>query len=362
MKAVQLKIGGVAYDGWKSIRVTRSMESISGAFDLSLAEKWRGQIDRWPIYEGDPCEVAIAGITVLTGYIDEREISYSSTDHSLTVSGRDKAGDLVDCSCVLDRWQFSHTSYPDIIRAVCKPFGVKVAVDESLIFPKGPATFAVNPGETAFEVVDRIARLCGCIVISDGIGGIVVTQASKTVSSGAIVYGENVLAGSGTFSAKDRFRRYIVSGQQPGTDDFFGEQAAAIKAEAEDENARDGRVLYVKPEGPVTHAICQRRANWEAVVRSGRSGRVSYTVQGWDQRPGGDLWAPNQLVPVRDPVLNLFTNLLITEVTYTIDDSGGEIAQLSLKRPDAFEQEASTVKQKKIAELTDPWLTAGDFD
>lgn len=357
MTAVALKVGGVAYDGWKSIRVTRSIEAISGSFSLTLAEKWAGQTDRWPIYEGDECEVEIGGAPVLSGYVDSREISYSASDHSLTVSGRDKTGDLVDCSAVMDRWQFSKTAYPDIIKALCAPFGISVSIAGGVSFQSPPAQFAINPGETCFEAIDRICRLNGVVPVSDGIGGLLLTKAGTELAAGALVYGENILSGSGSFSQTERFRRYIVSGQQPGTDDFFGEQAASVKAEASDENARAGRVLYVRPEGNATQAICQQRAGWEAVVRAGRSGRITYTVQGWLQQKDGALWEPNFLVPVRDPVMNVSDNMLITEVTYAIDDTAGEIAQLTLKRPDAFTPEVKT-----IAAETDPWLTGDDLE
>ncbi|MCW0135736.1 hypothetical protein OIU92_00220 [Escherichia coli] len=52
------------------------------------------------IREGQPCTVRLGADTVLTGYIDDFIPSYDAENVEIRVMGRDKTGDLVDCSVV----------------------------------------------------------------------------------------------------------------------------------------------------------------------------------------------------------------------------------------------------------------------
>lgn len=97
---VRLEIAGTQYGGWKRIRIARSIEQISGAFDLSVSELWPGQDYERRILAGDACKVKVDGTTVITGYVDEVSIAHGSTKHEVSISGRDVTGDLVDCSAI----------------------------------------------------------------------------------------------------------------------------------------------------------------------------------------------------------------------------------------------------------------------
>src|SRR5262245_29527373 len=98
---VVLVVGGKGYAGWKSIRVTQSIESLSGSFALEVSDRWGGQDKPWPIIEGDVCRVEIAGQVVIDGYVDKRSLSASKDSRTLSYSGRDRAAALVDCSMLV---------------------------------------------------------------------------------------------------------------------------------------------------------------------------------------------------------------------------------------------------------------------
>ena len=72
MSDLRLVVNGKKYGGWKSVRVTRSIESIAGSFELDVSDRWAGQGEIWPIYEEDACRVEIDGTTVIDGYVDHR--------------------------------------------------------------------------------------------------------------------------------------------------------------------------------------------------------------------------------------------------------------------------------------------------
>jgi prophage tail gpP-like protein len=93
------------------------------------------------------------------------------------------------------------------------------------------------------------------------------------------------------------------------------------------------RVLSISPEQ-------KKRAQWEATVRAARAVSVQVTVQGWRQG-NGELWPVNALVNVDLPWLRLSGDMLISELTHTLDESGTR-TQLTLRRPDAFIPQPAT--------------------
>ena len=340
MSEIALIVDGRRYAGWQSIRVTRGIESISGGFELSVIDRWTAaQALAWPIYEENECQVTFDGVPVLTGYVDRRNISYSAADHSFTVSGRDKTGDLVDCSAVLTKWSFKNLPLIDLAKKLAEPFGILVWLDSSIAkglpLPAPPAKFTIDPGEKVFEVLDRACRLAGVLPVSDGVGGLSLTRAGSRRCTTAIVEGENILNASASYDASDRFRRYIVRGQSQSSDEWFGESTAAVSAEATDESVtRTDLVLMIRPERGVTKESAKMRAAYEAKVRASRGDVVTVTVQGWTQSDGS-LWPINALVQLRSRMLGMQTDMLITQATYSLD-ANGETTQLTLKRPDAF--------------------------
>lgn len=339
MADLLLTVNGSRYGGWKEIHVTRNMEAICGGFTLAVSDRWAKQEEPWSIREGDACSLSIDGTTIITGYVDSRRISYNADGHTIQVSGRDKAADLVDSSAYLPgKWQFFNQSALEIAKAVAAPFGVPVRLASGVTLPKAQAKFPINPGETAFEVIDRACRLAGVLPVSDGLGGIVLIRSSTARASSELVEGVNILSADGAFDHEGRFYRYICLGQHTGDDELSGEAASSVQASAYDKNVRQARVLVVRPEGIVTTAGAKSRAEWEASVHAARGGTVDVTVQGWTQA-NGSLWQFNTLVRLRSPLLGIDGDMLITQVTYDLDDNGGTRTRISMKRPNAYTPE-----------------------
>lgn len=346
MADVELTVKGLAYGGWKSIEVTRSIEKISGQFALAVSERWAGQDQPWPIYDGDECEVTVRGQTIITGYVDNRTIDFDARSHSFRVSGRDKTGDLVDCSAWVDggkTWQFTNQPVDRIVAALAKPMGIAVRFASGVRAPKPQAIFSIEPGETAFAAIDRICKLSALLPVSDGLGGLVLTRAGAGGAAADLVLGQNLLAASMSADHTGRFRTYIGGGQHAGSDFFNGEQAAAVRGTATDEAARAGRLMFLRPDGNVNGASMKERTAWEAIVRAARSTTFLCTVQDWSQSPAGDLWPINALTRLQVGFFETDTELLITEASYSLDDSGGTRTRLTLMREDAFKPDPNAI-------------------
>ena len=337
-----LRVRGAAYGGWKQVDVRRSIESISGSFSVSLTERWPGQPSARPIRPGDAVSVAIGEDVVITGYVDAVTTSLSSGDHSVSVSGRDAAADLVDSAPDLPPNEWHGITVLDLARLLAEPFGVPVRSEVSGL--RSIVKVALSPGDKAWELLEERCRYEGILPVSDGAGGIVLTRAGSGRVASAIIEGQNLLSGSLELDVSDRFSRYIVKAQIQGTDLMSGESASEPEGSATDAEIKRHRELVVVAGSGADAQHCADRAKWEAAVRAGRGARATVTVQGW-RSGGGQLWPVNAMVALRSPTLGLDREMLISEVSFSLGD-GGAVTQLSLVRPEAF----ALLQQPEVAE------------
>lgn len=333
-ETVELRVGGSRYQGWTSVEVTRSLEAVAGTFELSVTERWPGNQKRYAIHPGDRCSLRAGGDVVIDGYVDVVEVNHGADQHTVRISGRDRAGDLVDCSAIVPGGEFKGRDLAAIARALCEPFGIPVTAEADVGKPFD--RFAIDQGETAFEAIERGCRQRAVLPVADGRGGLKLTNAGQAGRSGTTLrLGDNILSARGTYSHRDRFSTYTVKGQDTGSDFAFGELASEPSAEVRDGAIARHRPLLLTAEGPGSAGSMQERAKWERAVRRGRSRRAEIRVQGWRQDSGA-LWAPNALVPVVDDWLAIDRTLLVAEVRYSLDQSG-TVARLSLASAEAFQ-------------------------
>lgn len=347
MNACELVVDGKAWGGWTSVQVQRGLEQIAGCFALELTSRWPGVDVPVGLREGLPCEVRLGKDTVITGFVDLFEPDLTDTSSIIRMEGRDKTGDLVDCSALYKTGQWRNVRLEQIVKDIAAPFGVRVLVAT----PTGEPfkQFALEDGESAFAAIDRAARLRSVLVTSTPRGDLVLTVASD-VSTGVVLReGVNIKRISATHSWKDRHSEITMKAQVPGDDEQFGVHAAHLKATAKDAAIDRYRPLVIMSEhGTSTKALAER-ARWEHLVRMGRGKRGKCTVVGW--RTGldgqvGDLWQPNTLVQVDSPRMNLQREVLIVACTYTLDASGTR-TELEFTLPEAYDLDGAPGKKAR---------------
>lgn len=337
---VWLSIGDGAarreYGGWKSVRVERSIDAVAGGFSIGMADPRNPRILvpkevlGWPIAPGDGCRVLIGDDVVIDGWIDETAPAISADSHDLSVSGRDRTGDLVDCSAdhSPDEW---NAPLDQIAAILCRPFGIQVSVaGVDLGAPFAP--FKLQPEETAFGAIERMCRMRAVLPMSDGAGGLLLTRAGAARAASAIVEGENLLWAKATYSMKERYSRVTVKGERG-------------KASATDPMVARHRPLIVLAEQEDDGVPSEARARWETTVRAGRAGKVTVAVQGWRQADGS-LWPLNAEAAVHIPTLDLSGRLLIAARRLVLDE-GGRVTELDLVRRDAYDLLPELPKGKK---------------
>ena len=339
-----LKIGGVSYGGWTSIRVNMSLSQVAGTFELELTEKYPAEQQKYEFKLGESCSVLLDGQTVITGYIDTISPSYDEGSHGISVGGRDKTADLADCSHVGPPSQWKGQTLEQITRDVCRPFDIPVVFEAHPTLKFDERT---NEGDKVLPFLVKLSRLCEVLPVSYGDGRLVFTRSGSNPTGGGVIEkGGNVKIGQASFSNLERYSQYIVKGQ--------GTPAAGLTAEQMEEyyqayfspmgRAEDNifggryRPLVIICEVKGNPGYFEARARWEAAVRAGQSRKLIYTVAGWGPEPGG-LWRINALAKVKDDFLGVDGSYLIEGVTYIKNENAGTIAQLTLVHPDTYKAE-----------------------
>lgn len=342
---VRLEVAGVQFGGWTEISIRRSIEQLAATFSFVSSNGWPGSDGPAPVMPGDAATIYADDEPVAVGFVDAVSPSFGPSHFDIAISGRGKPAQLVDCSVTSSAAEFSSLNIKTLAEVLAAPFGISVSVAPGVDIG---GTFAadVQPGESAWEMLERYSRRQAVLFTSDADGNLVITRPGARRAAVPLIQGENLLDGTAINDAAGRFAKYIVRSQSPGLDQFSGSLAAHTEARAFDAGVRLGnRTLILISESAGDESVAKKRAEWEAAVRAARGVRVSVSVAGWRQKPGGPLWAPNETVFIDAPwILPEPQDLLITSVELRLDDRGGEVAVLDLTRADAFTP-APTVAQ-----------------
>jgi prophage tail gpP-like protein len=327
---VVLQVGSQRHQGWQEVRIRLSLEQIADSFELVLTERWRESGEVRPVTPGEACAVSVGDELVVTGYLDEVLPDYDAETHTIVANGRSRAADLIDCSGS-DR-RFDGRTLLQVATALAEPYGIEVI--DTVGADKPFREFALEDGQPIAEALERAAQIRGARIVSDAEGRLVIVHAVQREIRTPLELGGNIRKGSGMFSDRDRFNTYIVEGQTPGTDDWFGESAAAPRSEVTDPRIRKPRTTLIVCDTPADSADCRARAELEARMRWAKGRGVTYTVGTWRHEQG--VWRPGDLVHVRDDYLGLNERLLISDVQL-VESNEGRTAELRVAPPEAFE-------------------------
>ncbi len=350
-----LNVDGKLWSGWTSFRVTRGVERVPSDFVVSGTERFPGQPDKTDIEPGQPVKLMIGSDLTLTGYVDAYGASLSPSDHSVSITGRGKCQDLVDCSAVFNGMQVSSQTTLEIARLLAKPFGINVV---SLNGP-GPVIPQFNAilTETPFQVIERITRFSALLAYEGRDGNLILATAASSEMASGFAEGVNVEAARVVYSMAERYSEITVIDTSidtifqtdPHPAGVIGlstwNRLATVKEADLVKNARGGTVSRYRPHLVVTEhgsggfELSEKRAKWEIARRYGRSQAVTVTCDSW-RDSAGVLWEPNTLARVHLPSLKLANRKwLISEVTFTKDMQRGTAAEVTLMPPEAFQPE-----------------------
>jgi prophage tail gpP-like protein len=348
---IYLEVDGKKFDGWKTVNFTKSIDKLCGSFSFTSSSTSQSS---FPVKVGQSCKIVVEDTPMLNGWIEKISVNYDVDDHTITVSGRDRTNDVVDCQPDFSKLQFTpNISLKRITEKVLESLylsDIKV-IDRFNLKPFKKIT-TDGVGTKAFDFLQRYAKISQVLLTTNGEGNIVFERALgrtlNTILSTRRGEQATILSSSVDYDNTKRFYHYNLNSQGQLANDFqpaTAQKAASIKADAFDNEIRKSRLLYFQPTSSTTDQQAIDTAAWEANFRRADSMVYSCEVQGF--RPINDqtnVWLPNYLINIVDDFVGINTlvgagiksPLLITEVSYSKSlDEGSKVA-LKLQIEDAF--------------------------
>ncbi|CAD5705909.1 phage baseplate assembly protein [Escherichia coli] len=335
---VTLRTDGRLFTGWTSVSVTRSIESVAGYFELGVNVP--PGTDLSGLAPGKAFTLEIDGQIVCTGYIDSRRRQMTADSMKITVAGRDKTADLIDCAAVYSGGQWKNRTLEQIARDLSAPYGVTVRwelsdKESSAAFPG----FTLDHSETVYEALVRASRARGVLMTSNAAGELVFSRAASTATD-ELVLGENLLALDFEEDFRDRFSEYTVKGYARANgaegDDIDAKSIVSRKGTATDSDVTRYRPMIIIADSKITAKDAQARALREQRRRLAKSITFEAEIDGWT-RKDGQLWMPNLLVTIDASKYAIkTTELLVSKVTLILNDQDGLKTRVSLAPREGF--------------------------
>jgi len=323
---VVVKVGGQEFKAWSSASVRVSVSQLARNFDATVFDDLISSEKKKLLVNGSPVQILLEfdqpefggppeRKVIFDGFIEQRPTSYDEKTFTLGVSGRDKFGDIIDCSANSKTNNFKGLNLEKLARQLLKPYGIEVISE----LPAGADPvinafdFAINIGDTIFNVLSKAAKQRGIVLDSDGDKTLVLRRASDERIKLILGYG---VAGVKSFNftpdASQRFSDYVVLGQS------FTK--SKIKATIKDDGITRFREKIVIAEDVTDTAAAKVRAQMLKNQAIGRALTVNIVVKGWQYLPG-EIWRPDTSVRITDSRADLDRFMYISDVDFRIDDN-----------------------------------------
>ncbi len=358
---VTLSVGGYSFTTFTRVRIERDLQNIAGRFELEIVDQarlalalpnWIASAPPLPfvLKAGLAVTLSIDNEAVLIGWIGRPSGSWGGDTLRMQIAGRDKTGDLVECAALpTGPAEFRGVDLLHVAQTVCAPFGITVRADVDIGAPFD--RLSLHPHETALAFLEKAARQRAVLLVSDGVGGLLLTRGGSSRAPDDLVVGGNVQAEEFEDDWDKRFSDYYVKGQtdqhaqRAGTPAALDSTVAPLTdaptpatapgpASAKEASsvlmtghAIDPEITRYRPTVRLTRSqsgmsTTQEQAEWMLRVARGQAERLRYTVLDWRAGANRVLWRPNQVAYVNDPFGERSKDMLIAGVSYLFDADG----------------------------------------
>jgi prophage tail gpP-like protein len=307
---------------WRHISIKKSLDNICHTLELEIPASERFKVHKHEkikvCYENFLVKDSGGKRLVTTVMIDEIMASADVSKHAVLVMGRSPARDIIDST-----WSgtlMNMTLYK-ITKRICDKFGIACT---NIPTNRGDITEQVKifawENESPWMKLITEADSQGFMLTSNEAGGLYIWRPGGTVRHEGFHFteGRNIKTIEWKENGAEQYHQYVVTGG-------YGNPVSVIDA-----TCNNNRVLTINLTNPgVGPSKLRNRAQTE--MRRRKENRATVTVSGWGLTDtqiknlgagtkGEEIfWAPNFLIPVRVPSLDLSANLLIAEVEQEAD-------------------------------------------
>ena len=376
---VQLLIDNKINEGWESVSIVCDLNSIARAFQLGITFDKPNGFSLWDYKVGKSVQLCIDDELILTGYIDQTPVMYDAHQRTVTIVGRSKTADLIDCcpypsdeeiakiSTRNKGWLYRkqpsgvvvspaqktarnwhNEKIEKIIATMIAPYDIRLISQVNSQEKKN--NFSITPTDKIIDSIRNLVKNRDLLFTDDENGDLVIVEKQKTATANtpSLVLGENILTVSIPFDGTKLYSHYGVIGQDKGSNVASGNQICQEKDLVPGNNlvSERPRYIYEKAKGQSNSDTCTEQATGNKNFADNQFYRSTYTVQGW-RNIFGELWKVNTIVFVKDDFLDKegITPFLIQKVTFSLSNDSGMRTELELVPPLGFKIPESTAKE-----------------
>jgi len=293
---VSLLVGGRVHGKWTDYEIDSDLLIPADAWRVSLGLP-DGQMPDI-VTEGAAVQVRIGRDSVLTGYIDDIEDAIDKNSHTLSISGRDGAAILTDCSAPI--FTAKQATLAEVVANVVKPLGIsKIRIDADKT--RTAEKVNVEPGDTAWDTLVHAAEANGLWPWFEPDGTLVIggPDYSQPPVASLVMKRDgkhnNLISLHRTRSMAERYSEITVLGQAHGTGIEAGKHA--LKS-----TVRDEAVARYRPRIVVDHDAENTdtaRARARKLLSDARLKGFTLVAKVKGHRTSdGALWQPGQRIHV----------------------------------------------------------------
>jgi prophage tail gpP-like protein len=322
MDKVSLSVDNRALNNFTDLSISNSIYEPESSFEFVSKRP------EFNIKEGSVCEVSINGIILYTGIIDTVSLSYSKSEITYLVSGRNILGLLSD-DFITDFSSVDGLSLKLIVEKYIRKVPI-ISKKCNLIFGKNVAKLVAPsgekdlwkpaPGDTVFSFIKTVCLYHGVLIYLDKMNNIVFDKPkvvdkplydiiiSKQLDK--FVNKSKVIKADISKSSKEYYNKIIIVGQSEDDDDFN------ISKVAYDRTAPIEKTLVIKKDNDktaskyATQIIEQQRFN---------SNKITYIVSGYSQN--GKIFEVNNFCNISDDFAKIKGTYLLYAATFTLSRS-----------------------------------------
>lgn len=340
-----IEVDGTKYSGFINAEANVRLDALTNTFRFQASSDNEKPM---PFGVGQSCRVKSGNDLILTGNIELINVDGDSTSHNIDIAGRDKTGDLLDSTI----GSLSDIRAPISLKAIIEKTITHIGADIDVVDLENPAIFtkaedvtAPEPGQLAWDYIEKYARKRQVLLTSNGLGQVVITKSSG-IEVDAIVKHKlrsddnTVLRYAVSYDDTGRFNKYEMLAQSNPLSLIFAgnisnEAIVNQNSQIFDDLIREGRQLALVAETASSSADLKKRAQWDANIRKARGKVYSATVRG-HRNQTGNLWAVNELVKVEDDFAGIDSRMLVNSIKFSSNKESADTSLLSFVEKNAY--------------------------
>ena len=350
-EVVTLIVDGFALVGWQDVSVDRSAESAEISFTLGATNaSWTPEAKR--LRYGREIEILTApegggqkpgtGDLLCKGYVGGYGAKYGAKVKTITLDGKSKSADAVDCHPVKHKTgRFENKTLLEVANELDE---VRCGFTTDQKLTKIPKVQR-QPHDTIYQTVEREARRLGLMLSGQPDGSISITRAGTKRHAGALVLGQSPVEEMDVkIKCDQKYSKYVARGQKAtgtGKDNLRQEETET------DSSVTRNRPLLIIPEGDWSKKELKKRLRWERLRRAGFGTTITVTVSTWRDE-AGLLWEPGRLMAIVNAPEDIDGDYSLSTVNFRQGLEDGTRATLTFVDPKAQGGKAASDKSDAV--------------